>query len=79
MENSIKEGFGSTLLTSPHANDALERISINPGLEAEFKFLNDGLVIKPKTEVSINFDNEKPTYKYKSISAKATLNVDYRW
>ncbi|WP_083573777.1 hypothetical protein [Streptobacillus notomytis] len=61
------------------ANDALERISINPGLEAEFKFLNDGLVIKPKAEVSINFDNEKPTYKYKSISAKATLNVDYRW
>ncbi len=55
---------------------SLEIISIQPGIEGEFKFLDDELVIKPKLGVAINLNKN---INYKSTSAKATLNIDYRW
>ncbi len=62
------------------SKSGLSVIAIKPGIEGEFKILNDRLTVKPKVEVQVNFTNDSyPTYKYKSTNAKAILNIDYKW
>ncbi|CAM3096179.1 hypothetical protein [Streptobacillus ratti] len=59
-----------------------QKILLNPGVEVEFKFLDDKLSIKPKGEVIVEISSNNTQgngLDYRNAEAKVGLYLDYKW
>ncbi|WP_064580774.1 hypothetical protein [Streptobacillus moniliformis] len=62
-------------------NDIQSLLLISPEAEAELKYINNRLIIKPRfgIDVSAKIKSNENKMEYKAVNVKTGLKVEYRW